>query len=179
MSRPIQALAPGYLGLLGLKNNGRLPLDQIDTVQPTVDIEPYYLQGRAVAHEASVEVDNTSTNPVSFFPQLLVPDGKVWVVLGGAVYASIAQADVFSVGLQLRAANVNLGAADRIISESLSVGSPEVVAAAMLSATTKSARILPGFMLQPGDEIIPVIEWNHGADSALLVCRITIAELQQ
>lgn len=48
MPRPIQSQAPGFLNLLGLKNQGGLPPELAEVVRPTVEMMPWYLRGGAV-----------------------------------------------------------------------------------------------------------------------------------
>lgn len=69
MPRPIQALAPAFLNLLGLKNQGALPPELAEVVQPQVDMMPFYLQGTALNRWDFVN----SPFPVASFQGGLIP----------------------------------------------------------------------------------------------------------
>lgn len=81
MSRPIQSLAPGFLSLLGLKNNGALPPDLVDALQPVIDQLPFMFLG---AREVLPFTANLNVTAVSnfVFPELVVPANEVWWVHG-------------------------------------------------------------------------------------------------
>ncbi len=84
MSGPIQARAPGYLGLLELKNLGQLPHTVIDTVQPTLSIEKMYLRGSGQWYQTALSRTDGAAAYNSFGPfagnPLVVPEGQWWWV---------------------------------------------------------------------------------------------------
>jgi len=80
MSYPIQALAPGFLGLLGLKNNGALPPMMIDALSPVIDALPFYLQGSREVLPQSAAVNILAANANYGFAEYVVPAGEVWYV---------------------------------------------------------------------------------------------------
>lgn len=178
MSRPIQALAPGYLGLLGLKNNGKLPLDQHDTVQPIVNIEPYYLQGVRQGISGSFPlVAGSSGNTTLFTVPVAVPEGKVWHILGGTLFLGIAAGQVFSASIRLMAAGT-LTALDRVLSDAASVGAPNTAAVAALSTIAIGVPI-PEVMLRGQDAVILLVEWANGVGAGTATVRLTYAEFQE
>lgn len=82
MSRPIQGRAPGYLGLLELKNLGKLPEEALETVQPVIDMNGYYLRGSAQWYQTALSRTDGPATYNSFGPftgnPLVVPDGQWW-----------------------------------------------------------------------------------------------------
>jgi len=93
VSRPIQALAPGFLGLLGLKNNGALPPDFIDAVAPTIDLARWYLEGnRETIVTAGVDVDTLANFA---FPEFIVPSSQVWYVHALTVQINVPAANAW------------------------------------------------------------------------------------
>lgn len=81
---PIQTLPRGLTGLLNLKVLGRVPDELLGTVQPTVDIEPYWMNYRAVTNESLVHGRTLTTQgggALTFSPgNITVPDGEIWYV---------------------------------------------------------------------------------------------------
>lgn len=105
MSEPIQALAPGYLSLLGLKNRGMNPLVAADGLQPIIDMAPFYLaslQQRMVGQTGIGLNQNFATFVLTATGALpaQVPRDEVWFVHGYTVSASVGAAE----RLALRAA---------------------------------------------------------------------------
>lgn len=84
MSGPIQARAPGYLGLLELKNLGKLPSDVGERLSPTFDMEDYYLRGSAQWFQTALSRTDGIATYNSFGPYagnpLIVPEGQWWWV---------------------------------------------------------------------------------------------------
>lgn len=89
MSRPIQSLAPGFLGMLGMKNEGRLPPDMVDAVAPVVELLPFYVMGNreTLAASAAVNVLAAAVNYV--FVEFTVPAQEVWYVHGFNVQVGV------------------------------------------------------------------------------------------
>lgn len=79
MSRPIQALSPTFLKLLGLQNMGALPADMVDAVQPVIDMEMFYLQGTAQNRRDTVVDSNVPLN-ISQTSNVTVPRGEWWYI---------------------------------------------------------------------------------------------------
>lgn len=89
MTRPIQALAPGFLGLLGLKQ-GANPADLVDAVQPCIDIFPFYaMGGRQTIQFASVATQNLGATGRFSFPELTVPANQTWWVHGLTISVAV------------------------------------------------------------------------------------------
>lgn len=81
MSGPIQALAPAFLNLLGLKNKGALPPDLAEVVQPQIEMLPFYLQGGALGR---LDIINPPAPVVAFqggaLTNTTVPANEWWYV---------------------------------------------------------------------------------------------------
>lgn len=89
VSRPIQGQAPGFLGLLGVKNLGKLPNDLLDSVQPVVDVEAWYRRGIALLQGRFSQTDvldytgflgPTEDQFGTTIGAIIVPQGFVWYV---------------------------------------------------------------------------------------------------
>lgn len=84
MSGPIQARAPGYLGLLELKNLGKLPDVAVDSLQPIFEMRDMYLRGSAQWYQTALSRTDGAATYNSFGPYagnpLVVPDGQWWWV---------------------------------------------------------------------------------------------------
>jgi hypothetical protein len=92
MSRPIQAFNPGFLGLLGLKNQGQNPPELIDQVQPTIDINQFYQMGlrESIRYDAlSFDVASIGGHLV-VDPELTVPAGQMWWLHGAHCIIQLA-----------------------------------------------------------------------------------------
>lgn len=175
MAKPIQALAPGFQGILGIKNMGSLPSEQFDTVQPIIDMQPFYLQGRrrTVSINSSA-VNGASLGTVATATPVAVPANKVWYTLGGTMRLNIASAQVLSISAKLAAL---VGTGVIILSEDVAVGAPNVAATAALGAGVNIfARVFPGIILQGGDTLAYLVDWSNGAGAGSVVLDLVFSE---
>lgn len=177
MSRPIQAAAPGYLSLLGLQNTGRLPPDQVDTVQPIVDVLPFYLQGALQYREDGIAVSAATPGLNAFATPMRVPDGKLWLVIDGLAFVSKAAAQVLSYKISLTSGLSGIGR-DRSLSDFASIGDPFNAAAATLSDVLEVIRIPHPSFMRGGEEVFVDCEWIHGAGAATVAVHLDVIELQ-
>lgn len=88
MTRPIQQLAPGYLGLLGLKSQGLLPPEVVDAVAPVLEMGDFYKLGPRETFNSTAGV-NVLASASYGFPELLVPANEVWWVHAYSVVLAI------------------------------------------------------------------------------------------
>jgi len=96
MSRPIQAQNPGFLGLLGLKNNGQNPAEMIDAVAPTIDIRENYLLGlRETILDDGVSRNLNAAGVVLGWPEFDVPGNEVWYVHDFTIIVDVAVGGVW------------------------------------------------------------------------------------
>lgn len=86
-SRPIQTLPPGFLNMLRLKNRGNNPDELIGTVQPTMDMTPWYLNALFSNDVPVLRGQESGVRNGGFFlsyglggPAAYVPDGEWWYV---------------------------------------------------------------------------------------------------
>ena len=87
--RPVSARADGLLSLLGIKNLGRNPDLLMESVQPVVDVEPWYLRSAAVAHSETFTAAFASEN---FQTEFLQASEQEWL------YVHYASGRVFTGG---------------------------------------------------------------------------------
>lgn len=100
MSRPIQALAPGFLGLLGLKQ-GNLPVELTEDVKPILEMFDFYALGaRETIPTAGTAVQNISAVAHFAIPELTVPAGQVWYVHGFTIQVTVPVAEAITVVAQ-------------------------------------------------------------------------------
>jgi hypothetical protein len=99
--RPISARADGLLSLLGIKNLGRNPDLLNESVQPQLDVEPWYLRSSAIAARSDFVPAFASENFV--LPALSAADNE-WLYVhmafgqlftGGGVVTASGQFIVF------------------------------------------------------------------------------------
>lgn len=97
MSKPIQLIPPGLLGLLQLKQGGRNPNELLETVQATIDLRDWYFQSRTV--DATTLIGGNPsialTVPGNFVftaNPATVPNGQFWYVFDYTIDALIATA---------------------------------------------------------------------------------------
>lgn len=180
VSRPIQALAPAYQGLLGLKNMGNLPTDQPDTVQPVISMLDFYLQGRRRALSVGTSaVNGASLGFVALATAVAVPQNKTWYVMGGSLILSIAAAQVLAIQAKLYAAS-SLSAASLLpLSDPVTVGAPNTAATAILGAGVSLAAKINPFILQGGDALAYTVDWANGAGAGTLQMNLLYAEVDQ
>jgi len=86
-SGPIQNIPPGLLGLLNLKNTGRLPDVLNGTVQPTVDLQDWWLRSVAIQLVATPSRSVAPGVVQDFVPfvapnDITVPGNEWWWVQG-------------------------------------------------------------------------------------------------
>lgn len=98
---PIQVIPPGLMGLLQLKQQGRLPTDLADSVQPVLEMRDWYFTGRRVATTAlfpgaaplaTFNVPGVQTFVPSAGGLATVPNGQYWYVDTCAAYGTLAAA---------------------------------------------------------------------------------------
>lgn len=92
MSGPVQSLAPGFLSLLGLKNNGALPPVMVDSSAPVIDLTRWYLQGNVEILSQSVGIGLNSAG-ISFVFPAVVPTNEIWYVHAHSVNVAMAAAE--------------------------------------------------------------------------------------
>lgn len=95
MSRPVQSLAPGFLSLLGLKNNGSLPPEMIDALAPVIDVERWYFQGTRENIPSAGGINILAVAAYAI-PEFVVPANEVWWVHGFQVQVSVPAAQTWS-----------------------------------------------------------------------------------
>lgn len=109
MSGPIQTIPQGLLGLLQLKQTGNNPRDLAESVQPTVDQFPLWIQRLSVdislalfGGNSSVAIP-TANAGANFFTTnpLNVPQGVAWYVESYTISASLLAAEsvIFAPGV--------------------------------------------------------------------------------
>lgn len=180
MVRPVGSLAPGFQGLLGIKNMGELPSEQLDNVQPIIDMREFYLQGRRRALSvATTAVSGASIGAIAPASAVTVPANKTWVILGGSVGLSIAAAQVLSISAFVYAATTLAPNSSVIVlSETITVGSPNVAAAAILgSGVGITVPMIPGVVLQAGDNVNYYVNFANGAGAGAIALNIIYAEI--
>lgn len=178
MSRPIQTPTAGYLGLLGLKNMGKLPEVAQDDVQPIVDIEKFMLAGnrRYVFGSTNALIAGAAGFENLVGTGFTVPDNKIWVLDGGDIFVSVAAASVFSVGAIAVAVNFGNSAATQNISEQVGLGNQFTAATAAPQTVRDGAPLLRGVILLAGTTIGVNVNWRHGAGTGGCTVRFTYAE---
>jgi hypothetical protein len=77
---PIQTIPRGLLGLLNLKNLGRLPDSLNSEVTPVIDLSRWWLTSEALFDVITHGVGLSTSGPLSlnFSSSILVPDNQVW-----------------------------------------------------------------------------------------------------
>lgn len=183
MSGPIQALAPGYLGLLGLKNMGRLPDVQVDQLQPIIDILPFYLHGRRQFAQYAETGITTVDGGLRPFPLSVglgptVPENTLRIILRGTFWVSVAAASVFSLAASLAAGSFGDGNADRILSPKAQLGTPFAPAVAPVVTSYDAVVIdqLPIF-LYPGDFLAAWLDYGHGAGAGETHAKVEFVDI--
>ena len=148
-SGPIQVIPPGFLGLLNLKNLGRLPDTLQGTVQPTVDLEAWWLRATAQDQpQAAQTAVTTGASVVSFATPVVVPDDETW-------WVESVMLDTF---IPAAAGNLVENVAPIIIynrNAPLQYGflAPAVSAAGSAAATTHNLQGARGFWMPPSSEL--------------------------
>lgn len=176
MSKPLQALAPGYLSLLGLKNMGTLPGEAMDTVQPVVDMLQFFYRGQTTIRAGDIPDQNfAGPGNNSFTPALVVPEGKIWVVLGGYLALNIAPPQVASIRARLFVLNPTLG--HTVLSEPAQIGDFLTAPVAGPAAASILAMIYAPRYLVAGDQVVAHVDWSRGAGLISMSCSLQIAEL--
>jgi hypothetical protein len=93
-SGPIQTAAPGLLGLLQLKNQGRLPSQILEEVRAIIDIWPLYLQSDVRASHVQSAAITTGANLLDLFSVdsqvMWVHEYSCWAALGAGDMVSAA-----------------------------------------------------------------------------------------
>lgn len=92
MSGPIQVIPPGLLGMLQLKNVGKLPDELLETLAPVLELRDWLLQANSqVAGPYTTTWANNQTGFANFVtPTVLAPPDRVWwYVHQFTVYASL------------------------------------------------------------------------------------------
>jgi hypothetical protein len=75
----IQTLALGFLSHLGIKSQGRNPVELEDNVRAIVDMEPYYYATRT---QVETTGGAAGTGAIGDADVQTVPQGEVWVLFG-------------------------------------------------------------------------------------------------
>lgn len=163
MSRPIQTLAPGFLSMLGLKNEGRLPADMVDMVQPVVDLRDFYFSGnREVVPE--LVATNVLVAAVNYvFVDLSVPQNEIWWVHGYAADVPVPAAQSWT-GQAIHY--------DRN-TRAIHVGNPITIGGA--GATNGRPFVPGGFFAQGGDLFGVLTTASAGAGAINAFATITIS----
>lgn len=92
MSGPIQVIPPGLLGMLQLKNFGKLPSEMPEVLQPVLELRDWMLQANSrVIGPYTTTWANNQTGFANFpTPSLLiVPPSEWWYVHQLTVYVSL------------------------------------------------------------------------------------------
>lgn len=154
MSRPIQTNPLGYLGLLGLKNNGQNPAEAIDTAQPMIEMGDMYRLDRrrwsfidvGVAN-ASIPVGNLAPSQLTLNTLLTPQENEVWYIEGGQ-FTAFLPAGITVAGMNMIAMHGVLSqpAAWRAISDPLAA---QVGGVAVDQEIAR--RIDGGWWLKPGE----------------------------
>lgn len=166
MSKPVQALAPGYLGLLGLKNMGKLPGESHDSVQPVLDMREFYENGRIEYAGGDISIVQQSANGIAFSPGIGPGDNELWVILGGALLISIDAAETFDCAAAAIIITTTNPVGVRCISDELRLTA--AAPAEQLRATT----FLRPSILNPGDQLGVSLGRALGADNAAVQLRV-------
>jgi hypothetical protein len=149
---PIQVIPPGLVGLLQLKQLGRLPDNLLGDVNPVLELRDWYMEARRVStvtlfggFPATAAI---TTGGVNFKSMLIggvnaaVPQGQIWYVEEFTVSGSIATA----------ADSISFAAAmsQSPLTDIQLVGPPyiDVITARARAAAAKADR---GYWARPGD----------------------------
>lgn len=81
MAVPIQRSPSGLLGLFDIKALGQNPASMFETVQPGVDVTPWYL-ARQLQSEGNLVAATASA--VDTVVERAVPEGQAWYMVSGA-----------------------------------------------------------------------------------------------
>lgn len=96
-SGPIQLIPPGFLGLLALKNMGRLPDFLQGNVQPTLEMGDWYLRSAIEPWDQTSNVLVPAGAGGAFVPfgtgPITVPEGEWWFVHDYSVTAEVTNPD--------------------------------------------------------------------------------------
>lgn len=166
MSKPVQALAPGYLGLLGLKNMGQLPWESHDNVQPTIEMTDFYTNGRIQFAGEQIAVVQQSANGILFVPNVGPGANEMWAVLGGALLISIDGGETFDCAAAAIVVNTTNPVGIRVISDEIRLTA--AAPAEQLRATTR----LDPVLMNPGDLLGISLGRALGADNAAVQIRV-------
>lgn len=102
MARPIQVIAPGLLGYLQLKSNGRNPDTLMEEVRPTIDVKEWLLtaQREYISGSAALAAPGVSSRYVGFVDgggnAILVPPDELWYVWNATAISGIPPADTYN-----------------------------------------------------------------------------------
>lgn len=151
MSRPIQAWGTGFLGMLGMKNEGQLPAELTDALQPIVDLFPFYMLG---TRETFPVTAGQGIRPVSnyVFPELNVPANEVWWVHGYSVQVTVPAAHTWN-GVPVHYTRNTLP---------IHVGSGTSLGNGATATVAQTASI-GGFLAAPGDTFGVLTQDSTGA----------------
>jgi len=87
--RPVNPKADGFLSLLGIKNLGRNPEFLMESVQPTIDMQRWYMEANCIERMGYADVPNPDPSLVGYLPatdplvgtSIIVPEGQLWFML--------------------------------------------------------------------------------------------------
>jgi hypothetical protein len=95
MPSPINVSLRGYLDFFGLKNGGSNPQIPATFIQPTLDLQRWYLESRAIDYNwsrlfvantnaANLQLTATTPSNLSNGTDVIVPQDEVWAMLPGS-----------------------------------------------------------------------------------------------
>lgn len=85
---PLTTRPEGLLSMLGLQTNGQYPQHlETNTLQPTIDLLPWYLESRAEIQSLFAVPINVA--PGVFVPLYTVPSQEVWILLAYTVQPAV------------------------------------------------------------------------------------------
>jgi hypothetical protein len=104
---PIQSQAPGFLSMLALKNHGGLPDSLMSSVQPTLDMFPFYAQYGSETIQQLIAIAANNAPQTFIDVDMEVPNGEAWYCHSVTVASTLAAAE--SIQLQAAVINNNVG----------------------------------------------------------------------
>lgn len=174
---PIQLIPTGLMGLLQLKQTGKMPGWLAQSVQPTIDLSDWYLQARREDEQSLFGGTPTTVPLVTGNTQLrqfnaaaipVVPQNQLWWVEHYSVFGSTnAAADVMSFGPAI----ANAGGSSFQL-----VGLPYIDLAAGTRTRSFCTYASRGFWAGPGDQFW-IMVFDIASAGITMQCRLRVTRL--
>lgn len=148
MSKPIQLIPPGLLGLLQLKNNGKNPQELPDQVQAIMEMRDWYMECNHETVVQTVDVANGAVGFTAYTTPIIVPATEYWFVEDYTVQTNTAL---------IATSVVSFAAAWRIVTGAVfsqfGVGTPQQLLTGVAAGRGGFAFSDRGFFLPTGAEL--------------------------